>query len=113
MAGAVGLLLSGYNTTAVASLLSLSVAAAGIWGAMGPFWTLPAAFLSGTAAAGGIALINSVGNLGGFAGPYLVGLTRNATGSFTGGLVAIAMILIIGALLVLFVRDDRRPGRGF
>jgi ACS family tartrate transporter-like MFS transporter len=67
-------------------VLAICVAAVGIWGALGTFWTLPTAFLSGTAAAGGIALINSVGNLGGFAGPYLVGLVRGDSPGFFGAL---------------------------
>ena len=58
-----------------------------IWSALGPFWTLPTAFLSGTAAAGGIALINSIGNVGGFVGPMLLGSVKDATGSFAAGLV--------------------------
>jgi MFS transporter, ACS family, tartrate transporter len=83
------------------SLLALSVAAAGIWGTLGPFWTLPTAFLSGTAAAGGIALINSVGNLGGFLGPYLVGLLKESLGSFTAGFIALALVLCMGGILAL------------
>jgi ACS family tartrate transporter-like MFS transporter len=56
--------------------------AAMMWAAFGPFWTLPPAFLRGTAAAGGIALVNSVGNTGGFAGPYMVGFVKDWTGRF-------------------------------
>ena len=55
-----------------------------------PFWALPTAMLSGTAAAGGIALINAVGNLGGFLGPYMMGAIRDATGSFAIGLLSIS-----------------------
>ena len=71
------------------------------------FWALPTAMLSGTAAAGGIALINSVGNLGGFLGPYLMGSIRDATGSFTIGLLTIAVgALISSIVLVLLGRDQ-------
>jgi len=101
--GATGLALCPFVTGTVPVLALLSVAALGIWGALGPFWTLPTAFLSGAGAAGGIALINSVGNLGGFAGPYLVGLVRNATQSFAGGLLALAFSLAAGGCLVLWV----------
>jgi ACS family tartrate transporter-like MFS transporter len=87
--------------TAVASLGMLSIAAFGIWGALGPFWTLPTAFLRGTAAAGGIAIVNSVGNLGGFAGPYLIGWVRDTTGSFEGGLLTLAAVLVCGAVIAL------------
>jgi ACS family tartrate transporter-like MFS transporter len=94
---------SGFALTALApatvatSLAALSLAAAGIWGALGPFWTMPAAFLRGTAAAGGIAIVNSVGNLGGFVGPFFVGYVRDATGSFAGGLLGLTASLILAA----------------
>src|SRR5262245_18154861 len=68
-------------------MLSLSIAGFGIFGNLPVFWTLPTAFLSGAAAAGGIALINSVGNLAGFAGPYAMGWIRDMTGAYTGGLL--------------------------
>ncbi len=87
--------------TATASLLTLSLAAFGIWGALGPFWTMPTAFLRGTAAAGGIAIVNSVGNIGGFAGPFLIGWVREATGSFEGGLLALAAALVVGAAIAV------------
>ena len=69
-------------------------------------------FLSGTAAAGGIALINSTGNLGGFIGPYMVGWIKDHTGGFGGGLIALATIMALNILLILAVaqamrRDDQ------
>jgi MFS transporter, ACS family, tartrate transporter len=88
------------------SLVALSVAAFGIWGALGPFWALPTAFLRGTAAAGGVALVNAVGNIGGFVGPTLVGYARDATGSFAAGLWVLAAGLVAGALLTLGLRDE-------
>jgi len=75
------------------------------------FWTLPTAMLTGTAAAGGIALINSVGNLGGFVGPYAMGLVRDSTGSFTLGLLTIAGGTLIGAIVLLLLGHDRRLER--
>ena len=72
------------------------------------FWTLPTAMLSGTAAAGGIALINAVGNLGGFVGPYAMGLVRDATGSFTMGLLTIAGGTLISGIVLLLLGHDRR-----
>ena len=72
------------------------------------FWTLPTAMLSGTAAAGGIAMINAVGNLGGFLGPYLMGVIRDASGSFTLGLLAIAMGALVGGIVLLALGHDRR-----
>lgn len=90
--------------TPVFALATLSIAAFGIWGTLGPFWTLPTAFLRGTAAAGGIALVNSVGNIGGFVGPFLMGWIRDATGTFSAGLLVLAAILICGAGLALSIR---------
>ena len=103
--GVVGLVLSAYLQSAPAlALAALSLAALGIWSAFGPFWSLPTTFLTGTAAAAGIALINSVGNLGGFLGPYLVGAVRSSTQSFTGGLLILAVILLLGVVLALSLR---------
>ena len=87
--------------TPAVSLAMLSIAAFGIWGTLGPYWTLPTAFLRGTAAAGGIALVNSVGNVGGFIGPILIGWIRDRTGQFAPGLLALAGILVLGAVVVL------------
>ena len=87
--------------TAAASLAMLSIAAFGIWGTLGPFWAMPTAFLRGTAAAGGIAIVNSIGNIGGFAGPFAIGWVRDATGSFEGGLLALAGVLVVGAVIAI------------
>ena len=73
----------------------------------GVFWTMPAALLSGAAAAAGIALINSIGNLGGFVGPYLVGLVKDATGSTDGGLIVLAVILVVGSVVASRVTHDK------
>jgi MFS transporter, ACS family, tartrate transporter len=102
-AGAAGLLLSARVHNPVFALGALSLAAAGIWGAMGPFWSMPSEYLGGTAAAAGIALINSVGNLGGFVGPYVVGMVRQRSHSFGGGLAAMALMLAAGGCLALAV----------
>jgi ACS family tartrate transporter-like MFS transporter len=87
------------------ALTTLSVAAFGIWGTLGPFWAIPTALLRGTAAAGGIALVNSIGNVGGFVGPYLMGWIRDATGGFTAGLLTLAAILVLGAAIVLRLEE--------
>jgi MFS transporter, ACS family, tartrate transporter len=68
---------------------------------------MPAALLSGTAAAAGIALINPIGSIGGFVGPCLVGLVEDATGSTDGGLIALGMILPAGSVLATRVAHDR------
>jgi ACS family tartrate transporter-like MFS transporter len=99
--GAAGLLLAAMTRAPVLSLGALSLAAVGIWGTFGPFWAMPPEFLSGTAAAGAIALINSIGNLGGFAGPYVVGLVKQTTHSFAGGMLLMAASLVAAGLLAL------------
>jgi ACS family tartrate transporter-like MFS transporter len=91
----------------VAAIAALAVGLFFLLGAHPVFWTMPAALLSGTAAAAGIALINSIGNIGGFVGPYLVGLVEDATGSTDGGLIALALILLGGSVLATRVAHDR------
>jgi ACS family tartrate transporter-like MFS transporter len=71
---------------------------------VGPFWALPPIFLGGTAAAAGIALINAIGNLGGFVGPTIMGVLRDLTGGYAGGLLVLAGALVLEALLVLSLR---------
>jgi MFS transporter, ACS family, tartrate transporter len=111
--GALGFILTILAPPAPAyALTTLSIAAFGIWGTLGPYWTMPTAFLRGTAAAGGIALVNSIGNLGGFVGPYLVGWIRDATGGFTAGLLTLASILVIGAVIVLTVKTSPTTSTG-
>jgi MFS transporter, ACS family, tartrate transporter len=109
---AAGMVLTAYTRNPIMELVSLSLVAIGIWGTLGPFWALATSFLSGTAAAGGIALINSVGNLGGFAGPYLVGVIKDLTGVFKYGLIVLAVILLIGCVLTLFVKQNSGEEEG-
>ena len=100
IAGAVGLsasVLVGQHTTL--SIVCLSIAAIGVIGSPPLFWNLPTAFLQGTAAAAGIATINSVANLGGFVSPTVVGALRDLTGSSTAGMFAVSGVLIVGALV--------------
>ena len=92
------------NGHPVATILFLSVAIAGVMAARPPFWTLPSEFLSGRKAAAGIAAINSIGNLGGFFGPTLIGLARQLTGSFTLGLMVSAATLLASTLFTLSLR---------
>jgi ACS family tartrate transporter-like MFS transporter len=104
-----GLIATSLMFDPVMTMTMLVIAAMGQSSTGPTFWSLPTAMLSGTAAAGGIALINALGNLGGFFGPYLFGLIKDATGgSFTFGLLAIAMGPIMSASLVLMLGHDRR-----
>src|SRR3954447_3156050 len=91
----------------VAAVAALAVGLFFLLGVHSVFWTMPAALLSGAAAAAGIALINSIGNLGGFGGPYLVGLVKDATGSTDGGLIVLAIILAIGSAVALFATHEK------
>lgn len=103
--GAMGFVAAAYLASPVAGLLALTVAAVGDYGTRGPFWALPGRFLAGDAAAGGVALINTLGAFGGFIGPYLVGYLKNLTGSFESGLLVLAFLLLLGAVGTLRLRD--------
>ncbi|GJI89040.1 MFS transporter [Duganella hordei] len=108
LAGALGLVgATLYADNTVVAMAALSVATAGILTTFPIFWSLPTAMLGGAAAAAGIALINSVGNLAGFASPYLVGAIKDATGSTASGIYLLAASLVAGAVLVLAAA--RRP----
>jgi sugar phosphate permease len=104
LVGAAGFAATAAVHTPIPGLIALSVAAMGVFSAIPVFWSLPTRFLSGTAAAGAIALINSVGNLGGFVGPYLIGRVRDVTGGFAGSLIAIAILLVGSAALAVSLR---------
>jgi len=119
VAGFLGLVSSAYlQDYPLLSMVSVTVGATGTLAVLPIFWTLPAAMLDGAAAAGAIALINALGNVGGFAGPFAVGWIKQATGSFTWGLVAVAagvLLTGIGVLLlgpgpsVLHTRTQHHP----
>ncbi len=83
------------------SVLAISIGAAGTLAIVPIFWTLPASVLSGAAAAGAIALINAIGNVGGFAGPFVIGWIKDATGSFTWGLLAVAAGVLMTGITAL------------
>jgi nitrate/nitrite transporter NarK len=101
-----GFVASAWITSPVPALIALTVAAVGDLGSRGPFWALPSRFLAGPAAAGGIALINTIGSLGGFVGPYAVGIVKHYTGSFTGGLMLLALLLVLGAAGIMRLRHS-------
>jgi ACS family tartrate transporter-like MFS transporter len=93
-------------------MLALSLATLGIYAAIGTFWSLPTSILTGTGAAAGLALINSIGNCGGFAGPVIVGQLKGATGDFTAALLFLAGALAVaGALALHFGESERRRRR--
>ena len=102
LAGALGLIVATvYSDNTFIAMAALSVATAGILSTFPIFWSLPTAMLGGAAAAAGIALINSVGNLAGFVSPYLVGAIKDATHSTANGIYLLAASLVAGAVLVV------------
>jgi D-galactonate transporter len=110
LCGAVGFVVAASAGSTVVAIAALAVAAGGVLTCAPLFWSLPTAFLSGAGAAAGIALINSVGNLAGFASPYVIGALRDSTGSTAAGMYALAGMLVIGAVCV-FVTPKRVVNR--
>jgi MFS transporter, ACS family, tartrate transporter len=105
-----GLMFAGFAGTVLAVLLALTLVNIGISAAKPPLWSMPTMFLSGSAAAAGIATINSIGNLGGFVGPAMIGWIKDLTGSFQGGLYFVAGLLVLSAVLTLVLaRSQRTP----
>ncbi len=98
-----GLTVAALSHRPTESVLALALAAIGIYSALSTFWALPPSFLGGTAAAGGIALINSISNLGGFVGPYLMGWLKAHTGGYAAGMAALSAMLVISAVVVLML----------
>ena len=96
-----GLIIAGLGVGTWWALAGMTIAAIGFYGTKGPFWSIPTMWLTGPAAAAGIAWINSLGNLGGFFGPTMVGWAKNLTGSFAGGLYALAACALASAIISL------------
>ena len=108
LVAAAGLLVAGASHSPALELIAISVGAAGTYCALGPFWAIPAELLEGSGAAGGIALINSFGNLGGFLGPYAMGVARAANGGFALGLYILAAALAISSLVAVATTPSSR-----
>ena len=100
-----GLAIAGLTMGTWWAMVGMTIAACGFYGSKGPFWAMPSMFLTGPAAAAGIAWINSIGNLGGFFGPWYVGFMKDATGSYTGGLYGLALFGFIAAAITAFFLD--------
>jgi ACS family tartrate transporter-like MFS transporter len=107
----IGLIAAGLSTSLVAALAAMSVATIGLYGSKPAFWPLPSTFLSGTAAAGGIAMVNSIGNLGGFLGPYVVGWIKDSTQSYASGLYFLAACAFASGAIALMVVKPVAPAR--
>jgi len=105
-----GFVLVGEASTALMVILALVIVNIGISAAKAPVWAMPSVFLSGAGAAAGIAMINSVGNLGGFVGPFVIGWLKNVTGSYSAGLYVVAATLAVSAIVTLMLsRQARQP----
>ena len=98
-----GFIFAGQATTALLVVLALVIVNVGISSAKAPLWAMPSAFLSGAGAAAGIAMINSVGNLGGFLGPFAIGWLKSYTGGYAAGLYVVAATLALSAIVTLLL----------
>lgn len=105
---AAGLVFAGVATGVVGVLVALTIVNVGVSCSKPPLWSMPTLFLSGSAAATGIATINSIGNLGGFAGPAMIGWIKDLTGSFAGGLYFVAGLLTLSAVITLIIARSQR-----
>ena len=105
----VGLGIAGMTMGTWWALVGMSIAAMGFYGSKGPFFAMPPMFLSGAGLAAGIAWINSIGNLGGFFGPWYVGVMKDLTGSYAGGLYGLALLGLVAAIVcALFLHIPSR-----
>jgi MFS transporter, ACS family, tartrate transporter len=105
----VGLVIAGMTMGTWWALVGMSIAAMGFYGSKGPFFAMPPMFLSGAGLAAGIAWINSIGNLGGFFGPWYVGVMKDLTGNYAGGLYGLALLSLIAAIVcALFLHIPSR-----
>ncbi len=95
----IGLAASVATGSFLLGLVGLTLALIGVTAARAIFWTIPTRFLTGVAAAGGLAFINMIGTMGGFVGPAMMGWLRDVTGSFTAGLLAMAAIMLAATLM--------------
>lgn len=96
-----GLVIAGLTMGTGWALAGMTIAVCGFYGSKGPFWAMPGMFLTGTAAATGIAWINSIANLGGFFGPWYVGFMKDSTGSLYG----LALFAFVSAVTTAFFLD--------
>jgi MFS transporter, ACS family, tartrate transporter len=106
---AAGFALASLTQSDVLTLVALTGVAIGVLAIFGPFFSLPSSFLGGRAAAGGIALVNSIGILGGFLGPFVIGVLKERTGGYTSAMAMLAVVLLIAALMVLLLGRTMTP----
>lgn len=104
LAGAVGFGVAAYSHSLPVSIAAIGLAMTAVSSMVGPFWALPTSFLQGSVAVVGVALINSIGNLGGFFGPYIIGFARSETGTFRYAFLLVGGILAVSGFSVVTVR---------
>jgi ACS family tartrate transporter-like MFS transporter len=105
---AAALLGAGLTTNPYVSITMISLSLAGLYAFKSPFWALPTLFLTRSTAAVSIAVINSVGNLGGFVGPFAIGYIKGSDGSATHGLLFLSGLLVASFLMTMFIRLTER-----
>ena len=111
-----GLVIAGMTMGTWWAMVGMTIAAIGFYGSKGPFWAMPPMFLTGSAAAASLAWINSIGNLGGFFGPWYVGVIKDMTESYSGGLYGLGLLGLIASMIAAFglqIEDvtNRRPAQ--
>ena len=99
---AIGLAFAAWSGASYWALIGMSAATVGIYGSRAAFWPMPSIFLTGTAAAGAIAMINAIGNLGGYFGPFIVGWIKESSGKFEAGLYFLAACSMACAVIAFF-----------
>jgi ACS family tartrate transporter-like MFS transporter len=107
----IGLVIAGLTIGSYWAIVGLSIATFGFYGSKGPFWSMPPMIMTGAAAAASIAWINSLGNLGGFFGPWYVGVVRDWTGSYAGGLYGLAFLCVLSAVVCALFLDLPNPAK--
>jgi D-galactonate transporter len=113
LAAATGLILIGvFETMPVLAFAALVLGVTGVLSAFSPFWQMPTTLLAGTAAAGGIAFINSIGNLSGWLGPFIVGWLKDLTGKTSSGLYVVAAMEVLAAVLIVALVPRRETRHG-
>jgi ACS family tartrate transporter-like MFS transporter len=106
-----GLVLAGLTMGTWWAMIGVCLATMGFYGSKGPFFAMPAMFLSGVSLAAGYAWINSIGNLGGFFGPWWIGVMKDATGSFSGGLYGLALLTLVSSIVCALFLNIHDPTR--
>ncbi|HZK89863.1 MAG TPA: MFS transporter [Stellaceae bacterium] len=107
----IGLVIAGMTIGSYWAIVGLSIATFGFYGSKGPFWSMPPMIMTGTAAAASIAWINSIGNLGGFFGPWYVGVVKDWTGSYSGGIYGLAFLCVMSAVVCAVFLEIPNPAR--